>query len=127
MWAQALAAAIGLWLYAAPGVLGYGDPAATSDRIVGPLVLSFSFVAMWEFVRGLRLANRPLALWLLAAPLVLGYPTDALVSGMLSGAAVLGLSFVRGKVEGRYGGGWAAVFRRDGNRAGPPPPRSLRD
>src|SRR5690606_38633591 len=46
-WARALNTAAGLWLMAAPAVLGHSDTLGASvDRVVGPLVASFAVIAM---------------------------------------------------------------------------------
>lgn len=114
MWAQIINAALGIWLMAAPAVLGYGGAAATNDRIVGPVVATFAVVAWWGATRGTARWNTPLGAWLLLAPWVLGYgPTDAIVNSMVAGGLILGFSFVTGTVDKRYGGGWAALLRDD--------------
>lgn len=111
MWARLLNTALGIWLMVAPAVLGYGDPAQTVDRIVGPVAASFAIIAIWEVTRPLRHANLVLGVWLLLAPWVLGYPSTPTVNSMVVGAALIALSRVRGKVEDRYGGGWSRVWR----------------
>lgn len=110
MWARLLNAALGIWLMAAPAVLGYGGPAANVDRIVGPVAASFAIIAIWEATRPVRHVNLLLGAWLLLAPWVLGYPTTATVNSLVVGAALIALSRVRGKVEDRFGGGWSRVW-----------------
>jgi hypothetical protein len=109
--AQLAAAAVGLWLMAAPAVLAYGDPARTSDRIVGPLIASVAIVAASEVTRGVRWANLPLAFWLLAVPWILGYETRAALNGTGAGLAVAALACVPGRTRNRFGGGWASLLR----------------
>lgn len=111
MWAALCNVAVGVWLMAAPGVLGYGAPAATSDRVLGPLVATFAGVAVCQSVRSARWANLPLGIWLVFAPWVLGYGPPAAVNGVLSGLVVSALSIPRGRVTHRFGGGWAGVLR----------------
>ena len=114
MWAQYLNAVLGLWLMAAPAVLGYGDPAQVNDRILGPVIATFAIIAIWEATRAVARWNLPLGLWLLAAPWVLGYEATApLVNSLATGAAVAALALVTGTVEQRFGGGWAALFQTD--------------
>jgi hypothetical protein len=113
MWAQLLGALLGVWLMAAPAVLGYGAPAATADRIAGPLAAMFGVVAASEVTRGVRRANLPVGLWLLAAPWVLGYPTPAMLNSIGVGLLLAVLSFVRGTVRERFGGGWTSLWRQD--------------
>lgn len=111
MFAQLLSAAVGIWLMAAPAVLGYSGAAATQDRIFGPVIATFALIAVWEVMRGVRYANLPSALWLLLAPWVLDYTGGATLNNSVAGAAVLLLSLVRGRTSSRYGGGWTAVWR----------------
>lgn len=109
MWARLAAVAAGLWLMASPAVLSYGDPAATSDRICGPVGASLAFIAMWDIALGLRWAQLPVATWLVVAPFVLGYPADATASSLVA-AAVFGLTaFVGKEAAQRYGGGWRSL------------------
>jgi hypothetical protein len=109
--AMGTSAAVGVWLYVAPGVLGYEGAQATSDRIAGALVVSLSFVAVWEFMRGLRLANRPIALWLAVSPALFQPAIEVAASTVASALVVLALSFVRGEIGRPYGGGWRALVR----------------
>jgi hypothetical protein len=111
MWAQLINVAIGIWLMAAPDVLGYGGIAADHDRIVGPLVATFACVACWEATRPLRWVNLPVGAWMLLAPWLLGFPSTATIDTMLCGIAVACLSLVRGKLKHRFDGGWAALWR----------------
>jgi hypothetical protein len=111
MWAQAINVVLGLWLMAAADVLDYGRPAATSDRVAGPLIATFATVALWQATRNVRRANLPFGAWLIIAPLVLSYGWSAAVNSVIVGAAVIGLSLVRGRITHRYGGGWVTAFR----------------
>lgn len=111
MWAQGMSALIGVWLMAAPGVFGFGGPAATNAHIVGPFIAALSVIAMAECTRGVRRANLLLGLWLVLAPLFLTHSTEAAVNSVMVGAAVGVLSFVRGRMSHQFGGGWSALWR----------------
>ena len=112
MIAHVIAAFIGIWLMVAPAVLGYGDPAQTNDRIIGPVVATFAIVAWWEATRNVRWANIPLGGWMVLAPLILGYGATApIVNSIAAGLLIVALSFVRGEVKKPYGGGWRSLFR----------------
>lgn len=114
MWAQILNALAGLWLMISPHLLNLGESASDNDHIIGPIILSFSVIAWWEATRSMRLWNLPFAIWLFAAPWVLGYESQAaLLNDSLAAAFVVSLSLVRGKIEGRYGGGWSALWTKD--------------
>ena len=112
MWPQLLNTALGLWLMAAPALLGYGRPASTNDHIIGPLVATFACIALWEATRSVRWVNLPLGLWLVAAPLLLGHSQAGAVNSVLCGIAIAVLSCVGGAVQQRFGGGWSALWHR---------------
>jgi hypothetical protein len=111
MWARIAVTLLGVWLMAAPAILGYGTPASTVDRILGPLAASLAVVAMAEATRPVRHANLLLGLLLVVAPWVLGYPGTAALNSVAVGLAIGVLSRVRGSVKERFGGGWSAVWR----------------
>ena len=95
---------IGLWLMAAPAVLGYSGWAAGSDQIVGSVVVTVALVAMAEVARSVRLINALLGMWLLVSPWVLGAPPAVVVADMVAGAALVALSLPRGAIIERYAG-----------------------
>lgn len=101
---------IGLWLMAAPSVIGYGRPAATSDHIVGPLVATFACIAIWEATRGLRWVNLPLGIWAAIAPLLLGAPSPGIASGVLCGMLIAWLATRGGAIQHRFDGGWSMLW-----------------
>jgi hypothetical protein len=111
MIAPILSTLVGLGLMAAPGVLGYGGAARTSDHIVGPIVATFACVAIWEVTRSARWVNVPLGLWLLIAPWVLGYGGTPMWNALICGAAAVGLACVRGRTKHRFGGGWKMLWQ----------------
>ena len=118
MWAQVINAALGLWLMAAPAVLGYGGAAETNDRIVGPIIAMFAIIAWWEATRPVARWTVPLGAWLCLAPWVLGYAATApKVQSLVVGLCVIGLALVRGTIKHRYGGGWAALWSSEAARA----------
>lgn len=114
MIAQLAAALVAVWVTAAPAVLGYGGAARMLDVILGPIAASLGLIAAWETTRGLRWGNVAAGAVLVLAPWVLpGAYWAAQISHVLAGALLLGLSLLGGQVRGRYGGGWAALFRPD--------------
>lgn len=112
MFAHLVASLFGIWLMAAPSVLGYGDPAATVDHVVGPLVASFALIAAWQIARALRWANLVLAGWLIVAPVALGYPGIAAANSIACGLVVGALSLVRGRPRRSIAGGWRSLRAR---------------
>lgn len=111
MWAQIINAVLGVWLMAAPAVLGYGGAAGTNDRIVGPVAASVAVIAIWQVTRPVRWANLALGAWLLVAPWVFDYERIALVNSTIVGLLLMTFAAIRGKVEShRFGGGWPALW-----------------
>jgi hypothetical protein len=108
---QLINVALGLWLTAAPEVLGYGNPARTNDWVVGPITATIACIALWEATRGVRWWNVPVGAWLIVAPVILGYSTLPFVQSLLIGAAVTGLSFLGGRTRKSFGGGWRSLWR----------------
>jgi hypothetical protein len=117
MWSQLVSTIVGLWLMAAPGVLGYERPAATSDWIAGPLIATFACIAIWECTRSVKWLNAPLGAWLLIAPWLLGYPMEALINSCVVGAVVITLACLGGRTSEQFGGGWLALWRRSDSRS----------
>src|SRR5690349_21325800 len=116
MWARLLTAALGVWLMAAPDVLGYGGRARTGDHIVGPLIVATGIIAIWEVVRPVRWVGLALGVWLVLAPWLLGGRGEALVNSTLVGLLVVALSLVGGRVRQRFGGGWTSLWRGEARR-----------
>lgn len=110
-WTLLAAIAVGLWLLAAPDVLGTSGAAADSDHLVGALIITVVAVALAEPARAARFANLPIAAWLLVAPWLLdGMIGAAQASNVIAGAAVIVLSLPRGPIRDRYAG-WDALIR----------------
>jgi hypothetical protein len=116
MWAQVLNTLLGVWLMAAPDVLGYRGAAGLNDRILGPIAAGAAIIALWECTRALRRINLPIGLWLLVAPWVLGYEAAPLLNSTAVGLSLAACSTVRGGLRQRFGGGWSALW--DGRAAG---------
>lgn len=111
MWFRAANVAVGVWLMAAPAVLGYGQPAADFHRTMGPVAAAVAIIAMAEVTRPFRWVNVAVGLALLLIPWVEGYSGAALANSLLCGAAIVGLASLRGRVTKRVGGGWRSLWR----------------
>lgn len=111
MWISGVVGALGIWLMAAPAVLGYGPAAQTSDRIVGPILATLGFVAMAEATRPVVRAALAPGLWLLIAPLLLGYPADAAWNSVIVGVVASALSLLAARMDpAKFGGGWSVLW-----------------
>lgn len=115
MWAHIVNAVLGLWIMAAPAVLGFAETtAAPAYRIIGPLIVSFAVVAWWEETRPVGQANLLTGLALLVVPFVLGFGMVALVNSMVVGVAVAALSRVWGTYRPEtFGGGWSVLWNTE--------------
>lgn len=120
MWPRLANVALGIWLMAAPAVLGYSTVApvaAGSDRILGPLIVSAAIVAIWPEVRPLRWVNVVLGALAVVAPIAVGpfvtWPLAAVINSIVVGLVVMAFGSVRGPVDTRFGGGWRSIWRSD--------------
>ncbi len=111
MWVRIAGFGLGLWLMAAPAVLGYGDPARTNDHIVGPIAAGFAFIAIWQLMRPLRWIGLVVGAWLLAAPWILGYGTVPTVNSLVVGLLLAVLTLLGARTSKRFGGGWVSLLR----------------
>ena len=104
MWIRLLSVAAGLWLLAAPAVVGYGGVWRTSDRIAGALVVSVGIMAMSGVMRPLRWINVALGGWILLSPIVLERSSTATGHRVFAGLLILSTALVRGQVRTRRDG-----------------------
>src|SRR5687768_8887489 len=104
MWAQLLGTLLGVWLMAAPDLLGYDGAVALNDHILGPVIATLATVAAWEATRPLRWGNLPIGLWLIAAPWLLGSEAVPLLHSTAVGLLLVATSTVRGRIRQRFGG-----------------------
>ena len=112
MWAQIISALLGIWLMAAPTILGIEGTAADNHFIVGPLVATLAIIAIFESTRGLRKGNIALGAWLLVSPWLIGSePLTAIIADMVTGALIVGFSMVKGELKEKVGGGWQALWQ----------------
>jgi hypothetical protein len=98
----------GLWLIAAPWLLGYDelDEAVWNDVLIGGAVAVLALVRMWRPLTTATASwiNLALGIWLIAAPWVLGYEDDAVVQNadnaqwndVILGVAIALLALVSG-------------------------------
>lgn len=103
-WTLLASTGIGVWLMAAPSVLGAGGSAADSDHLVGALVVCVSVIAMAEIGRSVRFINVLFGVWLVVSPLlVAGGSVSSTVSDGVAGVALIALALPRGSVREQYG------------------------
>jgi hypothetical protein len=114
MWSQLVMALLGIWLMVAPAALDFSKKISDNAHIVGPLIASFSIIAMSECTRNVRWLNALFGVWLFAAPWVLQYGNNtALWNDYAVAVLIIALCFVKPKRKKRFGGGWPAAWRSD--------------
>ena len=111
MWAHGAIAVIGMWLLAAPDVMGYNGPPRLNHQIAGAWIATLGIVAMSESVRAVRWLNVGVGLWLVIAPFIWDYSREQLLASILVGLAVMGLACVQGMISERFGEGWSVLWR----------------
>jgi hypothetical protein len=114
MLTRILSTMAGIWLMAAPDILGVDKITADNDHIIGPVIASFAIIAFSQCTAVVLKFNLPFGIWLLLAPWVLGYENNsAIVNDMANGVLVIIFSTVKIKTTKRFGGGWTATWKRD--------------
>lgn len=99
-----VSAALGVWLMAAPAVLGVTGTAADSDHLAGALVVTWAVIAFGEVARPARLLNIPMGIWIALAPWLLSGATDlSRWADLVLGALLVALSIRRGRIEEQFG------------------------
>jgi hypothetical protein len=111
MWPRIINIVLGVWLMAAPGILGYDGAGRTNDVIVGAVSATSAIVSLSEVMRPIRWVNVAMGASLLVAPMYLGFDYGAAWHRLFVGLLMLSSALVRGRIESRFGGGWSAVWR----------------
>lgn len=103
-WNLPVCAAIGVWLMAAPAVLGTTGIAAANGQVSGALVVTWAVIAFGEVIRPVRLLNVLIGLWVAIAPwLLTGDTSTSRLADGVAGLLVVALSIRRGRIEERFG------------------------
>jgi hypothetical protein len=106
-----ISALAGIWLMAAPSVLGFDKTIANNDHIIGPVIASFAIISLSPCTSMVRKFNLPLGVWLLLAPWILSYENSyAIVNDSFTGILVILFSLAKIKIKKRFGGGWKAIW-----------------
>lgn len=113
MWKPVATGILGLWLMISPSIFDMHQQSAGNNHITGPLVLTFSVIALWEVnKRAIRL-NIVIGAWLLLALFVLDFSNNiAFFSNGTCAAFIILLSSIKRKSKKRFGGGWRSLFQK---------------
>jgi hypothetical protein len=113
MWAAILNIILGIWIIVAPAIFQFDENAANNNYIVGPLIVTFAIVAIWEVNRSARYFNLVTGIWMIAAPFLLSFDSSAATwMDVVSGALVALFSLFKGRISKKYGGGWRSLVQR---------------
>jgi hypothetical protein len=116
MWARIVTIALGIWLMVAPDLFDFNKTISDNGHIIGPLMITFSVVALSECMRNVKMLNLALAAWLLFAPWILHYDNSAAVaSDYATGVLALMLTLVKQKRQHWFAGGWYGLLGSAGN------------
>lgn len=103
---------IGLWLMISPALLNFGKVAADNGYITGPIVISFSTIAISECTRGVRLWNYPVGLWLLISPWILNYTeANAFWHHLGAGLVIIVVCSIKGGLTKNFENGWSSLWQ----------------
>ena len=113
MWAAIINVVIGLFLMIAPVIFHFNKAIADHYQIVGPVVVTFAIVSLWEVNHSANYFNIPAGLWLIIASFIFHFqPASAIWIAVVSGVLIILLSLVKRKVKGKYGGGWRSLLQK---------------
>jgi hypothetical protein len=104
-WTLFVSTALGIWLMAAPAVLGVSGRAADSNHLAGALVVTWAVIAFGEVARPARLLNISIGMWIAFSPWMLSGATDvSWWTDLIVGILLVVLSLERGRIEEQFGG-----------------------
>lgn len=112
MWAAVVNIILGVWIMLAPSLFEFEKKAADNNYIVGPLVITIAITAIWEVNRSARYFNLVAGVWLAASPFILAFDSPAAIwNDLIGGLLITMFSLIKGKIKGKYGGGWRSLIR----------------
>jgi hypothetical protein len=114
MWTKVLNIVLGLAVVLSPAFFDAGGTIANNNYVVGPLVITFSVVALWDINDAVRVANVVPGGWLISSAFILdSVPAGMMLFNIIAGVLIFILSLIPTKTHGQYGGGWSSLFQKD--------------
>jgi hypothetical protein len=105
---------IGLWLMISPAVLSMNPATSDNNHVIGPLVITFSIISLWDINRNVIKANVILGAWLIIALFVLHFTkTIAFYSNGACACFLIILSSINTPSKAKFGGGWRSLFQHN--------------
>ncbi len=118
MWAKIISILLGVWLIVSPDIFAMSKQGTNNNYIVGPLVITFAVIALWEINRNVIKANYLVAAWIFISPLFVDYNSNiGLVSNFVAAILIILLARVPSKTTQSFGGGWASLMDKDPKHA----------
>lgn len=103
---------LGLVLMTSPALFDYSGTGADMAHIFGPVVTTFSFIALSEVTRNINRVNVLLGVWIAAAPIFFQYPSTGIIMlHVILGLIIAMLGLIPHSVPKTFGGGWDAIFK----------------
>lgn len=112
MWAAIINTLIGLWLTFTPAVFQLAGSRAYTNYIIGPLIITFAVIAMWEINYSIIRINILIAIVLVVMTFVAGEKTAVLYANIVSAVVIIPVSLMKRKIKGSYGGGWKSLLQK---------------
>lgn len=109
--AAAVSIAVGVWLTAAPDVLGFADPAASIHHVLGPIAASLATVSLWRVARAALRANLVVGGLVAVSPIVGADAAAAVANAVACGIGLSALALVPIRGSDRFAGGWIVLGR----------------
>ena len=114
MWTKVLNIVLGLAVVLSPAFFNAGGSIADNNYVVGPLVITFAVVALWDINDAVRRANVVPGGWLIASAFIFdSVPSAIMLFNIITGVLIIILSLIRTKTSGQYGGGWSSLFQEN--------------
>ena len=114
MWPGIINIILGLWLMISPEILKMNKVTSENNHIVGPLVITFTIISLWDINWKAVKANTVLGAWLLIALFILDFTkTIAFCSNGTCACFIILLSSLKRPTTGKFGGGWHSLFQRN--------------
>lgn len=97
-----------------PEILKMNQVTSNNNHIVGPLIITFAVISLWDINRSVIRANIVLGSWLLIALFVLDFTqTIAFSSNGACACFIIVLSSIKRRSKGKFGGGWRSLFQHN--------------
>lgn|SRR5690349_1566413 len=114
MWGRIFNIILGLYIMVSPALFDYNQALSNNNHIVGPLIITFAVIALWDINQQMRRANIVTGGWLVLSAFIFSAPASIyLILQAVAGLLIIIFSLVKGKVVHQYGGGWRSLWQKN--------------